>query len=307
MQVSVLFGILFMLLNNSRVTREEIAIKLEISARSASRYINYLAFNGVPILVFTGPGGGYSLPDDYKLERTFLSADERKRIINCLSSTVADYEDKINDRLIDKITSFNKGDTDSFIFKSDTLIIDSGAWHNPKVYNGKIQVLGRAVETLTTVSFNYIDRHELSTSRLFDPHCIVLKEGIWYAYGYCHARSDFRLFKLARITNLKATEQTFVRREFDIYAKLKGRFDNAELVKVSFEFTSLILPQIEEWLGTDSITDKGTHYSATAELYEGPMLTSKLMSFGSSIKILYPHSIKQDILDECNRIFNNYK
>lgn len=306
MQVTIIFGILFMLLNRKHVSRDQIAEKLEISTRTVSRYINYLSVCGVPVYTISGPNGGYCLPDDYILERAYLTREESGRIVTCLKAASSSFNDGMNFVLAEKISAIGSSQNDNFMLKSESIIIDAGAWNNPHVYNNKIQLLSRAIDNNVSVKFSYIDRHEYSTQRDFDPHCIVLKEGIWYAYGYCHSRMDFRLFKLARINNLIITADKFIRRKFDVYSKLKGNFDSNELVDFTIEFSNMILPEIEEWLGIDSISEKGTQYIATAQLCGGNVLLSKLMSFGANLKVISPASLREDILTECKRTLAIY-
>ena len=164
---------------------------------------------------------------------------------------------------------------------------------NPQNYRGKIEAINKAIDSDLTINMTYTDNKDFCSVRDFDPYCLVLKEGIWYVYGYCHLRNDFRLFRLARIQRLTISENTFLRKESDVYEKLNGTFDDTDLVDIEFEFFSTALSEVEEWLGPDAISERGTSYIAKASVFGGSLLINKLLSFGSSIKILKPQALKE--------------
>lgn len=305
MDNGVMFGILINILLRKKVTRRYLAEKFEISERSVARYIDRLAESGIPIYSLRGPLGGYSISAEFQFDKNFFTKEERSRIITCLRS-VEQFDDRINSSIIDKLTyTAKRAKDEQYFLNTDTIIIDSAPWNNTSSYRAKIETLQKAIADKNTVEFVYVDRYEMRTSRLFDPYKIVLKESIWYVYGWCHKRCDFRLFKLARITALNDTDLHFEEKPNDVYEKLKGNFDDIELINIEIEFASTILGDIEEWLGFDSIVERGTKYIAHASVYSGRVLVNKLLSFGASIKILSPAFLREEVLYECKRILRN--
>ncbi|MBQ8882434.1 MAG: YafY family transcriptional regulator [Clostridia bacterium] len=305
MDNGVMFGILINILLRKKVTRRYLAEKFEISERSVARYIDRLAESGIPIYSLRGPLGGYSISAEFQFDKNFFTKEERSRIITCLRS-VEQFDDRINSSIIDKLTyTAKRAKDEQYFLNTDSIIIDSAPWNNTSSYRAKIETLQKAIADKNTVEFVYVDRYEMRTSRLFDPYKIVLKESIWYVYGWCHKRCDFRLFKLARITALNDTDLHFEEKPNDVYEKLKGNFDDIELINIEIEFASTILGDIEEWLGFDSIVERGAKYVAHASVYSGRVLVNKLLSFGASIKILSPAFLREEVLYECKRILRN--
>ncbi len=306
MKTSVMFGILLTILNHRKVKCEFLAEKFEISTRTVARHIDTLCESGVPIISVRGANGGYMIADDFKLERSFFTEDELHRLLTCLNATATSFEGQNLD-LIEKLRHIGKvKENEKYLLKTDTLIIDVGTWTNPQNYRGKMEAINKAIDEDITLNMAYTDNKDLYSVRDFDPYCLVLKEGIWYVYGYCHLRNDFRLFRLARIKQLTLTDDKFVRKESDVYEKLNGTFDDTDLVDVEFEFYSTALSEVEEWLGPDAISERGTTYIAKASLYGGNLLINKLLSFGSSIKILKPQALKEELLVECARTMKQY-
>ena len=91
-----------------------------------------------------------------------------------------------------------------------------------------------------------------------------------------------------------------------MYDKLRGDFEGDDRVDFTIEFSNLILPEVEEWLGTEAISDTGRCYTAHAEMSGGSQLVSKLLSFGSSVKVVSPAALAEELEIECKRMLANY-
>lgn len=307
MKSGIMFGILLTILNNRKVKCEYLAEKFEVSTRTVARHIDSLCEAGVPIIAVRGANGGYMVSDDFKLERSYFTSEELHRLLTCLNATATSFSDQNGD-IIDKLKHIGSvKENEKYLLKTDTLIIDVGTWTNPHSYRAKIEAINKAIEGDLTVNMSYVDNKDFSSVRDFDPYCLVLKEGVWYVHGFCHLRNDFRLFRLARIQRLTITESVFTRKENDVYEKLNGNFDDTDLVNIEFEFFSTALSEVEEWLGPDTITERGTSYIAKASVFGGSLLINKLLSFGSSIKILKPQALKEELLVECSRVLKRYE
>jgi len=309
MQFSVILGILLTILNNrKKVTRQQLADKYELNPRTITRYLAVIETAGVPIEYITGRNGGIALPDTYKLDRSFFSKEELKRLHTCVAGLQSGFDDGLNRLLLDKIGNMaqNKED-EKYLLKSDTLVVDTGNWINPQVYRNKIETINKSIAAELSLRVEYVDRHEYKSERKVDPYSLVLKEGVWYLYGWCHLRRDFRLLKLSRIRSMTILTSHFARQKNDVYQKLNEAFDDKALVDLEVEFSNTILSDIEEWLGIDAIKDIGKAYHARAEVYGGNVLINKLLSFGSSIKVLGPAALKEELLTECKRVVQSYE
>ncbi len=307
MQISVMFGMLMTMLNKKMVSRKYLAEKYEVSERTVSRYLDVMCAGGIPIYSIHGPNGGFALSDEYKVDKSYFTPEEFQTIISALGATSSINNNKTTSLIIDKFKGLSASQKKSseFVIKNDTFIIDSGSWTNPEQLRNKMDIINKGIFSGITLQIIYIDRYDTKTTRNFDPYAIALKDGTWYTYGWCHTRGDFRLFKLARIKTLKLTGNTFERKESDVYDALKGNFDEMNMIDVEFEFTSIIYEDIVEWLGSDSIIERGMQYIAKASLFYGNALINKLLSFGSSIRILSPLSLRNELLDECQRILRS--
>ena len=72
MKIDRLVSILSVLLQKEKVTTTYLAEKFEVSKRTILRDIESLNKAGIPIVTLQGHGGGVSIMENYKLDKTLL-------------------------------------------------------------------------------------------------------------------------------------------------------------------------------------------------------------------------------------------
>ncbi len=307
-----MFGILMTLLNSPRpVTRKKLAEKFEISERTVSRYIDAMSADcDIPVTASYGTGGGYSLADSYRLNQTYFTKDEYNRILACLGAVDGELDDEIMLALRDKFVNLKSNlEGEKFLLSGEKLVIDSTAWLSPNEYRNTMSAISKAIDEMKTVTLDYIDKRDSRTKRDFDPYTLVLKEGVWYVYGWCRVRNDFRLFKLSRIKSLVITDKTYERSsDGDVHKKLKEQFIDRDTVNIRIECDGEALPAVEEWLGFESVKEKGDGlFEAEGYVYSEDLLVKKLLSFGSHVKVLSPSFVAEELLTEIKRAARLYE
>ena len=98
MKIDRLLGILTVLLQNDRVTAPELAVKFEVNRRTIGRDIDALCQAGIPVVTHQGTGGGISIAEGFKLDKSVLTADELSGIIAALEKSVPDGQAKHSGR-----------------------------------------------------------------------------------------------------------------------------------------------------------------------------------------------------------------
>ena len=79
MKIDRLIGILSVLLQEEKVTAPELAERFEVSRRTINRDIDDLLFAGIPIRTSQGVGGGISIAEGYKVDRTILTSKDMQK------------------------------------------------------------------------------------------------------------------------------------------------------------------------------------------------------------------------------------
>ena len=103
MRLFIAVGIFLDILVKKRVTRKFLCDKYELCKRSITRYIDGLADGGIPIESHRGVGGGYSLPEDYKLDNRLFTPKELERIAEVLLFSKEQFEDNLNEKILEKL------------------------------------------------------------------------------------------------------------------------------------------------------------------------------------------------------------
>ncbi len=71
-------GILSVLLQKDTITAADLARRFEVSVRTILRDLDSLSQAGIPIVTKQGVGGGVSVMEGYRLDRTLLTSGEMR-------------------------------------------------------------------------------------------------------------------------------------------------------------------------------------------------------------------------------------
>src|SRR5215210_6208101 len=193
--------VLELLQSRRRITGAEIAERLEVSPRTARRYVETLRELGVPVRGERGRHGAYFLRPGFKLPPMMFTDEEalglalgllaaRRLGLSGVAPTVegalAKLERVMPEALGERIRALE-----------ETII--------PAV------ALATAVRERRRVGLRYRSGLGEETERRVDPYAVVQREGYWYAIGYDHLRERLRLFRLDRVLEAEPLGETFVR------------------------------------------------------------------------------------------------
>jgi len=305
-QHTVIFGILVTILNNKKVTREYLSQKFEISMRTVARYLNVLLDVGIPIESIIGRNGGISLRDDYALAKGFLTTQERERLIACVKATAPTFDDNLNYLIIQKLEEAQKRTKQNkSLATHQTLYIDATGTYNDKFYKDKISIINRAIQDCTILQIAHLEKYGNTITDKFAPYCLVLTGGSWYLYSINHKIQDFVLLRLSKILNIVNTHEIFERQTVSIDQHMLARFEEPT-INLCIEFSNLRLQDITEWIGQENISTDQLSYTAHAKVQGGSTLISKLLSFGSDIKVISPTWLRDEMMSECRRMMDYY-
>ena len=294
MKSETLISILFDFLAEERLTSHEISEKYGLSERTVFRYLDTLTMANVPIYSERGARGGYRLVEAYKLPSGFLTAKEYDAVIDALQAVNEQLGSTVLQSGIDKLRASRK-DAPNLTLTSGNLIIDAGNWGDTGSYKQKLSAAERSIETCKVLSLKYHDRTGEFSERCIEPHALLFKQGLWYIYAYCCLRQDFRLFRLGRIEQMKETGETFERRALPERETFSSWFGKENSVNVKFEIQKSALSDFEEWVGIEHIRRCDDGFCAEVRLPDDGGLISKILTFGTGIRVLSPESLKKRI------------
>lgn len=299
MKIDRLIGIITILLQKDKVTAPELAKRFEVSRRTICRDIEDIFKAGIPIVTTQGSGGGISILDNYKIDKTLLKEEEIQAIFAGLkgidSISANSHFGPIAEKLSGKHCTTEE---------KDIIMIDLAS-HYQKPLTQKIEMIKKAIRQKQKITFTYY-YEKGEDMRCVEPYRIVFRWSSWYVFGYCLDRKDYRLFKLNRLCQLKILEQEFLPRripehklQFEEYFRnntihLKALFAKSEKFRL-----------IEEY-GADSYqeTDSG-ELLLECDFASYQQMKSWIFSFGDKVSILEPLQLSEERKLQAENILKN--
>ena len=105
MKTDRLIGILSILLQEEKTTAPELAERFVVSRRTINRDIEDLCRAGIPIRTVQGSGGGISIMDGYRMDRTILTSRDMQMILAGLRSLDSVSGSRYYSQLMEKLQS----------------------------------------------------------------------------------------------------------------------------------------------------------------------------------------------------------
>src|SRR5690554_2759718 len=88
-----LLAIIMILLNKKKLSAKELAKKFEVSSRTIYRDIESICQAGVPVVSEQGVNGGFSIMENYKVDKTLFTNQEMLAIITALDGLNSSIND----------------------------------------------------------------------------------------------------------------------------------------------------------------------------------------------------------------------
>lgn len=296
MKIDRLIGIITILLQQDKITAPELAERFEVSRRTINRDIEDICKAGVPLITSQGYGGGISIADGYKIDKSLFTEDEMQTILAGLKGIDSVSQVSNLTKLLDKLSTKERR-----LRSKDVVIIDLAS-HYQLPLTEKIETIKRAIENKNIISFQYYYQKG-EQMRTIEPYHLVFKWSSWYVFGYCLDREDYRLFKLNRLWHLHLLEETYSARtiepdklDFDDYFA-SGKIHLKALFSGSVKYRL-----IEEY-GIDafSVCQNG-ELLLERDFASYENMREWVFSFGDQVSILEPAALRDDRLRSAKAI-----
>ena len=289
MKTDRLIGILSILLQEEKTTAPELAEKFEVSRRTINRDIEDLCKAGIPIRTAQGTGGGISIMDGYRMDRTILTSKDMQMILAGLRSLDSVSGNRYYGQLMEKIQTGSS----EFISERDFMLIDLSSWYKGSLVP-KIEVIQNAIENRHTIQFKYYAPSGDSNRRI-EPYYLVFRWSSWYVWGWCIKRGDFRLFKLKRMDEVIISEKEFSRRQVPMPDLSDEKiFPGGIKVKALFE-KDCKWRLVEEFGPECFSVQQNGKLLFHADYTDKENLITWLLSFRDKVELLEPEEIREEI------------
>lgn len=292
-----LFEIVYILMQKKKITAKELADKFEVSTRTIYRDIETLSRANIPIYSTKGKSGGIGLLEEYVLNKTILSEEEQNQILFALQGMrkVVGQDEK---DILEKLSVlFNKK-------VEDWIKIDFSNWGKDNTQKERFDIIKTAILNKDKIEFTYYNSNGDKSKRIAEPLQIWFKDKSWYLISYCKLKEDYRIFKIARIKEIKILEEHFERK---LPKEQKEQKYNFKIITLELEISKKMAYRVyDEFESSEIIKNENGDFIVKVEYPENEWIYSYILSFGEHIKILSPNRVKNIVKDKLEKTLKNY-
>lgn len=301
MKIDRLIGILSVLLQKEKTTAPELADRFEVSKRTINRDIEDLCRAGIPIRTAQGTGGGISIMDGYRMDRTILTSKDMQMILAGLRSLDSVSGSSYYGQLMEKI----QAGSSEFITGRDSILIDLSSWYRDSLAP-KIEMIQDAIGDRRLIKFRYYAPSGES-ERTVEPYYLVFRWSSWYLWAWCLKRKDFRLFKLNRMDGVQITEKNFECRDATMPDLSNEKiFPGGIKVKALFEADQKW--RLVEEFGTSCFTENDDgRLLFTADYTDMENLITWILTFGDKTEVIEPEEVREKVRTTIEAMIKNYR
>lgn len=302
MKIDRLIGILTILLQKDKVTIPQLSKRFEVSCRTIQRDIDSICQAGIPIVSMQGYGGGLTVAEGYKLDKTILTKEELQAILTGVKSMDSVSKTAYGQTLIEK---FSNG-KDAILAEHDMILIDLASWHQDSLTD-KIEKIKQAILNREQVSFLYYsDKGE--SKRTIEPYLMAFKWAAWYVYGYCLTKQKYRLFKLNRLWKLESTKITYVPREIPEGKPDFEQYFQSDEIALTALFEAKAKYRLIEEYGPECFTiSESGKLLFQRSFSNSNYLLQWVLSFGDCITVIEPLELRQAIKKSAKIMLSRYE
>jgi len=308
MKIDRLISIIMILLDNKRIGAQELADTFEVSPRTIYRDIETISLAGIPVHSTPGVDGGFEIMPKYKIDKKVFSTADLSTILSGLTSVSNMIRSNELVNTLAKIKSFIPADRAKEIeLKSNQIFIDLSPWMSNRNIKPNLEIIKGAIEERKLLSFEYADRYGNKSARTAEPYQLVLKSSHWYWQGYCHQRSNYRLFRLSRTSNLQVQKELFTLRDYQT-----PQLDFSDILpttqtEVKIRIHKSVIDRVLDYCTHEQISPDGDeHCIVSFPFIENDYYYNILFSFGDKCECLEPLHIREEMKRRINDIATIY-
>ncbi len=208
MRADRLLSLLLLLQTRGRMTAQDLAERLEVSARTIYRDLDALSAAGVPVYAERGPRGGCMLRPEYRTDLTGLNESE---VTSLFAGDAGRVLDDVGlgaglQRALVKLEAAlpSARRTDAARVRA-RLHVDAAGWFAANERAPHLATLRDAVFADRAVRLTYQRADGRQATPRVEPLGLVVKGGVWYLVTT--TAGDMRVFRVSRIRKVVVTKE----------------------------------------------------------------------------------------------------
>jgi len=299
MQINRLFEIIYILMDQKRVTSNALAERFGVSRQTICRDLDVLSTSGIPIYATKGKGGGIGLLPEFVLNKSILNEQEQHAILSALQG-LSNVKSTETEHVLQKLSAiFNQSMT-------HWIEVNYAGWTHEHDYFNDFKT---AIFEKRIAEFNYYNKHGDKTFRRVEPMQLWFKSKSWYLKAFCLTKQDMRLYKLSRIKKLNITKEIFDHRNALPLSgnPIDGIYEDHKNIHLKLHIAPEKAYRVYDDL-YESMVEKQPDGSFIATMIwpEDNWLYDFILSFGKHIEVLEPEHLRTIIKNEAKNISDKY-
>ncbi|MFJ8526824.1 helix-turn-helix transcriptional regulator [Bacillus sp. NPDC094106] len=300
-KVSNSLRILLLLSKNGKMSGEQLANMLELSGRSIRKHIDDLLMAGFMIHTVRGRNGGYILETN-PLWNSFLEQKELDKLSEIVRKQLTiNPNDTVVQQLEEKLIQLSNQD--------DTIVTSSYSVNMNSAYVSFIKKqLKHCLDNQLKAVIDYYSASSGLTARTIHIYHFVQHNEYEYCIAYCEKKKCFLTFKLNRIEKIFISDQSF---SIDPSFSFETFLGTNSLFNDSYDIELLIKKDIylwfrdTKWAANQLIEEYNGDYLFKGTMYGLPEIKQFILRFGSSVTVLKPQEVRNEIQKEIKKMENN--
>jgi predicted DNA-binding transcriptional regulator YafY len=294
----------------------KLAERFELSAKTAQRCIDAMRDRfGAPLGYDPSHRGYFYRDDSFELPHFQVGQEEILALLlarKLLSATSGGFISRDIGRFSRKLL-YEAGGAGIGAGNVDCLFSATWTGHAP-VAADMFRRISACLITSNRLRFDYTSPATgRVTHRTVEPHHLQYYMASWVLTARCQLRNQWRKFYLARMSDVKATAETFIPRPPKEWRHLVegafGIFQGGDTVEVVLRFTAFRARWIKEQLWHPDQTmipldDGGLELRLPVTDFRE--IKMKILQFGADVVVVAPEALKEEIVEEIRKMGKVY-
>jgi len=313
MRLARLLKILTAIQANPNLGAGDLAERCEMSVRTAYRDLDALKAAGVPIYC----DKGYKLSPGFFLPPLKFTVNEAVALIVGAGAFIKQkgtpYSRPADEALAKVMAALPPELRELILESSENMLFDARPVIDYRLHRDTFDRLERARVGEQTVEIVYKSFGGTNAKRRrVDPYALLYRESRWYLIAFCHLRSQVKIFRIDRISDLAVTGETY---QVPVGFSVESYLGNAwrimrgpsARVRIRFKGKAADLVNESKYHPTQELTPDGNdHVIMSADVGDPMEMLPWIMGFGADAEVLEPLELRRSIADNATAIAKNY-
>jgi predicted DNA-binding transcriptional regulator YafY len=317
MRADRLLSIVLLLETRGRMTARQIAERLDVSPRTIQRDMDALSAAGVPVTADRGSEGGWYLLEPYQTSVTGLTFEEIMALfLNTPSNVLNDlgiYQAS-KAALVKLLAALPEVTRPYAEWIQQSFYIDHSNQHSLPTESAFLTIMQEAICENFCLELTYRQANQTLNRCTVNPLGLVAKGNCWYLVA---ADGAVCPYPLKHIEDVYLTGDRFTRPDdFNLAAYWEGVVtefvDNVPTYTIRVRVTAEVMHQMTQRMNTVSIASVSLHeddewFHATLLLPNEDDACHYVLSFGASMEVLEPQSLRERVIQSVVDLLSLYQ